>query len=113
MRKWLTIFLLLMPLQVAWAAASAYCQHAGDISVEHVGHHTHKHHGQSVDRSLADQAQQGGSDSDCGICHAGCSFAVPFTFSGTEFLTSLVTIKSSEQLFTSHPLDLPERPPLA
>ena len=111
MRKWLTIFLLLlMPLQVTWAAASAYCQHRGDISTEHVGHHAHKHNVQSVERSITDQTQQGGSDSDCGTCHAGCSFAVPFAFSGTEFLTSLVIIKSSENLFTSHPLDLPERP---
>jgi hypothetical protein len=44
MRRWLTVFLLiLLPLQLSWAVAATYCAHEADPAVNHVGHHQHRH----------------------------------------------------------------------
>jgi hypothetical protein len=43
MRRWLSIFLLIvLPLQISWAVAATYCQHETG-STKHFGHHDHKH----------------------------------------------------------------------
>ena len=81
MRRWLTILLLvLLPLQFSWAAAASYCQHDGDASTQHVGHHDHQH--QVADSSAAGNAtsdatngdtpdakgKSTGLDGDCAYC---------------------------------------------
>ncbi|WP_431262205.1 hypothetical protein ACQ859_18795 [Roseateles chitinivorans] len=44
MRRWLTVFLLiLLPLQLSWAVAATYCTHEADPAVNHIGHHQHRH----------------------------------------------------------------------
>lgn len=44
MRRWLTVFLLiLLPLQLSWAVAATYCAHEADPAVNHIGHHQHRH----------------------------------------------------------------------
>ena len=44
MRRWLTVFLLiLLPLQLSWAVAATYCAQEADPAVNHVGHHEHRH----------------------------------------------------------------------
>ncbi len=44
MRRWLTVFLLiLLPLQLSWAVAATYCAHEADPAASHVGHHQHRH----------------------------------------------------------------------
>ena len=56
MRRWLAVFLLiLLPLQLSWAVAAAYCGHDGQVEgavitgsdggamPPHVGHHEHRH----------------------------------------------------------------------
>ena len=85
MHKWLAVFLLvLLPLQLTWAAASLYCQHESDVASEHFGHHEHEH--KAVDKDPApDPAKTGGSDPDCAACH-WCNFVstatatLPFVF---------------------------------
>lgn len=56
MRRWLTVFLLiLLPLQLSWAVAATYCAHEADPAVSHVGHHEHRHEA-SDDAASADAA---------------------------------------------------------
>jgi hypothetical protein len=77
MRRWLLIFLLaLLPLQLSWAAASAYCQHERDTQPEHWGHHESESRG--TDRSHSGEGAQKNSSAqpnavvgDCAACHAG------------------------------------------
>ncbi|MCE3608216.1 hypothetical protein LXA47_32115 [Massilia sp. P8910] len=65
MRRLLIIFLLFVfPLQVSWAAASAYCAHEPAASIAHPGHHQHADDHQSD----PDDAPFG-FDNDCGDCH--------------------------------------------
>ncbi|MFY9512612.1 MAG: cation efflux protein, CzcI family [Rubrivivax sp.] len=70
------LFALLLPLQFAWGAAAAYCQHEATIQTSqtswHFGHHEHVHKNgskKSADTKLL-------IDNDCQSCHAACVAAV-------------------------------------
>lgn len=64
------LFALLLPLQFAWGAAAAYCQHETTIeSSKHFGHHEHIH---KTDVKTASDTKLV-ADNDCGTCHATCS----------------------------------------
>ncbi|RZI40440.1 cobalt-zinc-cadmium resistance protein [Herbaspirillum sp. HC18] len=71
MKKLLLIFLLvLLPLQFSWAAAAAYCQHDGEKTTQHFGHHTHKH---DAKQDVPDDSGKVVKvDVDCGYCHLSC-----------------------------------------
>ena len=44
MRRWLSILLLVvMPLQLSWAAVAAFCAHESSPKAPHFGHHAHAH----------------------------------------------------------------------
>ena len=80
MRKFLILFLLvLMPLQLTWAAVASYCQHETGAAAQHFSHHTHQHQGQPVDAPRADKGAASGNpsmaDLDCAVCHATCAAA--------------------------------------
>lgn len=113
MRRFLLIFLVvMMPLQLSWAAVSSYCQHESGAASKHFGHHEHKHQQASkVGDSDQTKAKAFGTvDADCHFCHA-CS---PVILSNTEVISSVVT----EPLFAmwaseasrSNPSPRPERP---
>jgi len=73
MRRWLTIFLLvLLPMQFVWASAASYCQHEQNVKAAHVGHHEHQHDDASpaAEQAAADDT----SSSSAGINHADCSY---------------------------------------
>lgn len=81
MRRWLTLLLLVvLPLQLTWAAAAAYCQHEASDGIGHVGHHVHEHpaapDGADGDAKSQKQAAQDAkpcSDNDCGFCQLGAA----------------------------------------
>ncbi|ATQ77150.1 hypothetical protein CR152_23500 [Massilia violaceinigra] len=65
MRRLLIILLLFVfPLQVSWAAASAYCGHEPAATVAHPGHHQH-----APDNHADPDDSPFGFDIDCGDCH--------------------------------------------
>ena len=119
MRRWLSIFLLiLLPFQFSWAAAGSYCQHerqheTGKLA-SHFGHHEHQHKyakGESSDAETRDAANKlGALDNDCAMCHLNCvppvavlqtlAFALP---NEVRYLTLVPT-------FESHISDVPHRP---
>lgn len=68
-KKLILIFLLfIVPLQFAWAAAGAYCQHEQETSSMHFGHHAHSHDGK---HDAADsKAKVSKVHLDCSSCHA-------------------------------------------
>jgi hypothetical protein len=68
MRRLILIFLLVVfPLQVSWAVASAYCAHEANPVSIHPGHHQHAA-GFEAD-TLAGDNTSSGIDVDCGDCH--------------------------------------------
>ncbi len=76
MRRWLLVLLLvLLPLQMVWAAAAGYCHHGQGAGASHVGHHDHAAHGHGAaepGRADADRDAPPAADADCGHCHGQC-----------------------------------------
>jgi len=56
----LITMLLILPLQMSWAMAGAYCGHELGADAQHFGHHDHEHHDALPDFSPA------AGDNDCG-----------------------------------------------
>ncbi|WKB55499.1 DUF2946 family protein [Eleftheria terrae] len=73
MRRWLAVFLLvLLPLQLTWAAAASYCQHERDAGVRHLGHHEHQHEADAPQKEGPASNTLSVLDADCAFCHLGC-----------------------------------------
>lgn len=118
MRRWFLIFLLaLLPLQLSWAAASAYCQHERDTQPEHWGHHDSESRG--TDRSHSGEGAQKNSSTqpnavvgDCAVCHAGWA---QHADASTEPALAAARIAQAPRMtpaerFASHIADVPVRP---
>ncbi|MFZ5520656.1 MAG: DUF2946 family protein [Pseudomonadota bacterium] len=90
MRRLLVILMLLIvPLQLSYAAASVYCQHETGKGAGHFGHHSHVH---------KDDAghEKGGAKlkalhEDCGTCHLGAPH-----FLLQDFQVAPIKVASSE-----------------
>ncbi len=100
-----------MPLQLSWAAVSAYCEHETGAAAQHVGHHDHQHKADADREYGGNLKAMGGMDADCGTCHAG-STTVIF---GSVYLPTLNLSSDTHighQIRTSSPPppSLPERP---
>ncbi|WP_370637518.1 cation efflux protein, CzcI family [Cupriavidus sp. AU9028] len=71
-RVFLILFVLILPFQLAWAGAAAYCQHEPSIHGSwHFGHHEHQH----KDGVKSETEKKPIVDADCTICHVA---SVPF-----------------------------------
>jgi hypothetical protein len=69
MRRILIILMLLVvPFQLSWGMAAAYCEHESSSSVSHFGHHSHKHTEASNDQKPATAKAKLSFDGDCEIC---------------------------------------------
>jgi hypothetical protein len=67
----LIILLVLVPLQFAWAAVGAYCQHEEGSNSFHFGHHAHTH---QAKRDAPDSSTKiNKAHLDCNSCHAPAS----------------------------------------
>lgn len=58
--------MVLLPVQFAWSAAAAYCQHENGTS-RHFGHHAHVHK-DKTDKD-ASHSKLKKVDNDCEYCH--------------------------------------------
>jgi len=110
MLRLLVVFLaLLLPIQFAWSAASAYCGHeqgAGEAS--HVGHHFHTHQGESKSNLAAGKLA---ADPDCASCQATPTPAIASTPEQRLPLTSgVVAAPMTLRPFTSALARAPDRP---
>ncbi|AVP58277.1 hypothetical protein [Pulveribacter suum] len=79
MRFWLTLLLtVLLPLQLSWAQAAAYCRHDAPHGTAHQGHHQHRQHGPGqVGEASGGESRLTDLDADCSACHAACASALP------------------------------------
>ena len=108
MRKWIALFVLLvLPLQMAFAAAAEYCE-SGKGHDSHFGHHVHKAENMPDSKSGHDKAA---GASDCGFCALGCSHAqvATFTFGAAVISASHHAASSPDPDGNTPPL--PDRPP--
>jgi hypothetical protein len=108
LRTFLIFVALLLPLQFAWSAASAYCQHeTSEQQGKHLGHHFHAHKGEV--KKASDSKLM--ADSDCASCHASASAAFLTQLDGCDFgATSLSAEVVPSPPFTSALARAPDRP---
>lgn len=108
MRRWLSIFLLIvLPLQISWAVAATYCQHE-TRSTQHFGHHDHKHYAENNEKQA--KASPSDVDNDCAVCHAGCTAALTAFSRALPEIGVTVDYFRAAPLLTSPPSKQPERP---
>jgi len=111
--RFIVVFLLfLVPLQLSWAALSAYCEHESKAASHHVVHHEHQHQSdQSTNHDDPDGGSKSGSfDADCGVCHAGCSMALCGVMAAANFARADVVFARPPRFHLTPISSKPERP---
>jgi hypothetical protein len=109
MKKFFLILLLLvLPLQMSWAAASAYCQHEQDSSARHLGHHGHEHKAKSEQTPAKKDAGQ--PHSDCNFCHGIGQASIPATSGLVALAPGSLAVAPCPFFYASHIPDGPKRP---
>lgn len=107
-RIFILAILLLMSVQVSWAAVSNYCQHETGAATQHIGHHEHEHH-EGEEKSKG--APYSVIDDDCASCQLGGMGIMPMSASTLPFgviLSQSVFVPSS--FLSSQGSERPERP---
>jgi len=66
-RAFLILLLAILPFQMSWATAAAYCQHEQGKTAQHFGHHEHQH--QTSDAERSDNGGTKYHDNDCSYHH--------------------------------------------
>ncbi|WP_034294243.1 cation efflux protein, CzcI family [Herbaspirillum sp. RV1423] len=110
-RFFLVILLLLLPLQLSWAAMASYCQNEAIQTRAHFGHHEHTTTPKSV--STKEKVSKGAADNDveCGFCHLSCAKSVctyPQLKASVDFNPAVYPFIHSS--FSSHIAEGPEKP---
>lgn len=103
----------LLPLQVAWGAAAAYCEHETTTQgAKHFGHHQHEHKADAHDaEAKKPMAKKLVVDNDCASCHISSSAIAADASSGlwpTGLAAGLVAVTSDAH--ASAPTRAPDRP---
>jgi hypothetical protein len=108
LRSFLIFVALLLPLQFAWSAVAAYCQHeTTEQQGKHFGHHVHAHKGEA--KKSSDSKLM--ADADCASCHASTAAATPSQLDGCDFgATSLSAEAVAAPPFSSALARAPDRP---
>ncbi|MGK5063107.1 cation efflux protein, CzcI family [Janthinobacterium sp. LB3P112] len=112
-RFFLILLLFVLPLQMSWAAASAYCLHEEGKAAQHLGHHSHQHKADADKKPVADKAEQqkkGQPHSDCNVCHGIGHAWLPAGSSLPVGDTASVNADTSPFFYASHIPDAPKRP---
>ena len=116
MKKFFLILLLfVLPLQMSWAAASAYCLHEEGKAAQHLGHHSHQHKADAdkqpvADKKVADKQSKGQPHSDCNVCHGIGHAWLPAGSSLPIGDMASVNADTSPFFYASHIPDAPKRP---
>lgn len=112
MRRFLMMLIMvLLPLQLSWAAAAAYCQHESNPAITHFGHHVHKHLVKGESSKSDPSVSKLGTDDDCFVCHlsgVGIAFS-PSVIVPAQAIPVDATAPPRSSLALL-PLERPERP---
>lgn len=109
-RLFAVCLLVLMSLQLSWAAVGAYCQHEASLSAQHFGHHAHQHTAGSDDSSSDISQQAKGPHADCGLCHVGASLIAPGELSLQVYKLGTPPHAVNRGFLPDSPPSQPERP---
>ena len=105
------LVLLIIPLQLAFAAASEYCDMGMGDTGHHFGHHTH-----FAGKIHADLSKKADNDGGCGYCQLGCAHAQisQFAFEPPAIIATFDIVEQPlPAAFSPPPFDRPPRAALA
>lgn len=95
LRCFIVFLMLVVPLQLAWGAVAAYCEHEGEAVSDHFGHHAHEHEHDSSAKTIepSDDTNTSNFDLDTGVGHVAdsialCSGMADLNFDGSNFVLS-------------------------
>jgi len=110
-RSFLVILILLLPLQLSWAAMASYCQNERDQTQVHFGHHEHRVSQKSAETKDPASKNVVDNDVECGLCHLSCCKSVT-TYTqlklSADFNMAVYPFIPSD--FSSHIAEGPEKP---
>jgi len=110
-RLLIILMLIVVPLQLCWAAAAVYCEHESNPKTVHFGHHEHKHIA-SAEEIKSDASKSAAAiDGDCTSCHLG-GIAI-LTIPAQALMLDVAnapSITSGNPLLASSRPSRPERP---
>ena len=104
-RLLMILMMVVLPFQLSWAAAAAYCQHENSPVSSHFGHHVHKHAINAADAKTDKSPSKLTSDDDCTVCHLGGA-----GIASMAFLSLAIEATNTDQEFTVNHLQPPPRP---
>jgi len=108
-RFFVLLLAMLLPLQFAWGAAAAYCQHETTTQgAAHFGHHQHVHKADAGDSKAAGKLA---ADYDCGYCNTATAAVLPeFDTPPPSSFVAFSHTLPPEQKRSSAPPRAPDRP---
>ena len=109
-RLFMIFLIVLMPLQLSWAAMASYCQHETGAAAKHFGHHDHQHKTADGKDASSDSVKTIGGDPDCASCHAGCLSALLGAVAIASLADSSLDTADYGARLTSPPFERLERP---
>ena len=111
-RYFLTLLLVLLPIQFSWAIAGTYCAHE-EAAATHFGHHEHKHDETTEDGTRDDDKYETKKiqiDTDCDYCHHVPSNAIAPAAPALAQPGLSTHIRAESLRYSSHIPDLIPRP---
>jgi hypothetical protein len=108
-RIFLILMLVLLPFQMTWAAATAYCEHEQGKSAQHFGHHVHNHDF-SGEKNQSGKSKLGQSDADCGYCHLSHANIVSVHTPTLTFPKPSLLVATTPHSYVSYIPDRPSKP---
>lgn len=110
-RLLIILMLIVVPLQLSWAAAAAYCEHESNPKTVHFGHHEHKHVASAEEIKTDKFKSAAAVDGDCTSCHLGgiAILTIPAPALALDVLGAPAITTGNSLLASSRPAR-PERP---
>lgn len=106
----LLLMIMVLPFQISWAMAGAYCEHESGNAAQHFGHHDHVHTA-PTDSDSSDTKNKLKLDLDCSFhSHAAFQGVTTDGVSMNPVMNGAV-LNSTASFLNSHTIfDRPERP---
>ncbi|MFN4329537.1 MAG: hypothetical protein ACK4FF_11735 [Limnobacter sp.] len=111
LRRLILVFMIcVLPFQISWAMAGAYCEHESGKAAQHFGHHDHVHTA-PTDSDSSDTKTQLKLDLDCSFhSHAAFQGVTTDGMSVSAVMNGAVQNATASFLNPQTIFDRPERP---
>ncbi len=110
LRRFIVFLMLVVPLQLAWGAVAAYCEHEGEAMSDHFGHHAHEHDSSTKTIEPSDGTDTSNFDLDSGAGHVADSIVLCSGIADLNFDGSNCVLRPAASFHLTFFSAKPERP---